>query len=228
MIGISDFKRWLASEEDITINLNTNIQSLERFQIDKELFLNDNVFVGHKLARIAMNLYLKRIEDYIGVYSEGFTFGAYKNLDDFVMQTEQRVVISFLKWFKDTNLNQIELFAKEVGDGAYDARSLYNAMTYYDYLIKETIEGHNYDATLDFMVGFVRDVMSKARDLTLASDGGALSARVGGRALPFDFDGVSKRAIEGYNSLVPEKFFSVKVDSGVYDGSARVQALSFI
>ena len=164
---INDFEKWVTSSENIKMNLQVNIQSLEDFSIKKELFLYNESMVKDKLLKSAVSLYLKRIEDYVKEYVTEFTFSSYSNLDDFITKTDEKTIHYFFHWFKDENIFALKEFVEKSNEEQYNLKSLYNVMRYYDYIIKDTLENKNYEATLDFLVDFIDSVMTKVEELSI-------------------------------------------------------------
>lgn len=159
---INDFEKWLISSEEIEMNLQINIKSFEGFHIEKDLFLYGEDIVKNKLLKNVTNLYLKRIEDYVKYYITGFSFSNYKNLSDFMKENDKKIIGHFFDWFKNKNIYIFKDFISKIDGNQYDLETLYNVITYYDYLIEDTLEYENHEATLDFLIGFIDYVMIKA------------------------------------------------------------------
>lgn len=163
---INDFEKWLTSNENTRMDLQVNIQSFEDFSIEKDLFLYNESIVKDKLLKSSINLYLKRIEDYVKNYVVEFTFSNYRNFNDLTNKTNEKTIVYFFDWFKDENLLALKSFIEKSNEGQYDLKSLYNVIRYYDYIIKDTLENQNYEATLDFLVDFIDSIMTKAEELS--------------------------------------------------------------
>ena len=164
---ISDFEKWLTSSEEVKLDFQIHFQSFEEYSIEKDLFLYDENIVKNKLMKSSINLYLKRIEDYIKKYIVGFSFSAYKNFNEFSEKTNEESIVHFFDWFKDENLPNLKCFIEKSDEGRYNLKNLYNVIRYYDYIIRDTLESKNYEATLDFLVDFVQSVMTKAEELSI-------------------------------------------------------------
>ncbi|EOD01148.1 hypothetical protein [Caldisalinibacter kiritimatiensis] len=164
---INDFEKWLASNEDIKMNLEINIKSFEEYSIEKDLFLYDEYIVKDKIIKSCVTLYFKRLEEYIRKYINEFSFSNYKNLKELSSKTNVETIIYFFDWVKEENILSIKSFVKKIKERKYDSKDLYNIIRYHDYLIRDTLENNNYEATLDFLVDFFDSVKMKIEELSI-------------------------------------------------------------
>lgn len=162
---ILETEKWFNSDEDAKFTIKNYLDSFEYYPIDKDMFLYDENIVREKLIRTCISSYFKKVEQYIRIYVEDFTFSNYSNFAEFSKNTEHETMTYFLEWFKEENINNIKEFANS-SEKIYNLKHLYSVIRYYDFLVKDSLENYNYEATLDFLVDFIYNVMSKTRELT--------------------------------------------------------------
>ena len=163
---INDFEKWFESREIIRLDLKHDIKSLEEYSIENELFFYDENMVKEKILRYSVFVYFNRIEEYIKKYLGQFSFISYENFNQLSENIKESDIVCFLDWIKEENIAAIKEFIKESNREKYDARVLYNAIRYYDYLIVENLENNNCESAMNFLVGFIDSVMNKAKELS--------------------------------------------------------------
>lgn len=164
---INDFEKWLNSSDEIRLDLNHEIKSLDDYLIENELFFYDKNIVKENLLINSICIYFKRIEEYIKKHVSQFSFNYYGNLNDFSKNIQELDIIYFLDWMKEENLISIKEFVEESNRDRYDVNALYNALRYYDYLIVENLENDNCESAMNFLVDFIESVMNKVKELSL-------------------------------------------------------------
>lgn len=163
---IEEFEEWVTADKKVHISIDNSIDFFEKFPIDKELFLYKYDIVADKLIKNYNYLYLKRIEQYVGKYIEQFAFENYSNFEEFKNANNNSVICDFLKLLYEENFPVIKDFISNVEQGLYDLKAMYNVIRYYDYLIGDTLDYNNYEATLDFLLDFPRGVKRKTEKLS--------------------------------------------------------------
>lgn len=164
---INDFEKWLNSSDEIRLDLKYDIESLDDYSINNELFFYDENMVKEKLLRNSIFMYFKRVEEYIKKYIEEFSFNSYENLNHFSKNMKELDIVYFLDWMKEENLIAIKELVKESNVDKYDINALYNALRYYDYLIVENLENDNCESAMNFLVDFIDSVMNKVNELSI-------------------------------------------------------------
>lgn len=163
---INAFEKWLDSSDEIRLDLKYDIESLDDYSIDNELFFYDENMVKEKLLRNSIFMYFKRVEEYIKKYIDQFSFNSYENLNHFSKNMKELDILYFLDWMKEENLIAIKELVKESNVDKYDINALYNALRYYDYLIVESLESDNCESAMNFLVDFIESVMNKVNELS--------------------------------------------------------------
>ncbi|MCK9268741.1 MAG: hypothetical protein M0P14_08515 [Alkaliphilus sp.] len=163
---IEEFEEWIMADKKVHINVDNSVDFFEKFPIDKELFLYKYETVAEKLTKNYIYLYLKRTEQYIGKYIKQFAFENYSNLREFKDANNNRFIYDLLKLLQEENFPVIKGLINNVGRGLYDLKAMYNVIRYYDYLIKDTLDYNNYEATLDFLLDFPHGVKRKTEKLS--------------------------------------------------------------
>lgn len=162
---ILEVEKWFNSDENTKIIIKGNVDSFDYYPIDKDIFLYDENVAKEKLINACISTYFKNVEEYIGVYIKNFRFSNYSNFVEFTKSTDDETMIYFLEWFKEENIDNLkELFKYQ--EKGYNIKHLYSVIKYYDFLVKNSLENHNYEASLDFLVDFICSVMSKSLELT--------------------------------------------------------------
>ncbi|MGB4313123.1 MAG: hypothetical protein WBJ17_09380, partial [Natronincolaceae bacterium] len=146
---IEEFEEWVTADKKVHISIDNSIDFFEKFSIDKELFLYKYDIVSDKLIKNYNYLYLKMIEQYVGKYIEQFAFKNYSNFEEFKNANNNSVICDFLKLLHEENFPVIKDFISNVEQGLYDLKAMYNVIRYYDYLVRDTLDYNNYEATLD-------------------------------------------------------------------------------
>lgn len=164
---INDFEKWLNSSDKIILDLKHDIESLDDYSIENELFFYDENMVKEKLLRNSIFMYFNRVEEYIKKYIEQFSFNSYENLNHFSKNMQELDIVYFLDWMKEENLISIKEFVEESNRDRYDVNALYNALRYYDYLIVENLENDNCESAMNFLVDFIESVMNKVNELSI-------------------------------------------------------------
>lgn len=163
---ISELENWFNSTESTEVIIQNYVDDFEEYSIDKAMFFYKESVVRDKLISMCISSYLKRLEGYVSAYIKEFTFIKYTNLKEFTESTSDKTIIYFLEWFKEENISNIEEFIKRAKDEEFDVKYLYKVIKYQDFLLKDSLENNNYEATLSFLVEFVYNVMTKTKELT--------------------------------------------------------------
>lgn len=161
---ILNIEKWFNSNEDKEISFKVNKVDFDNYAIDREIFLYDEHIVREKLINDCLSSYFKRVEQYINVYIENFSFNNYSNYIETTKSIDNDTIIYFLQWFRDENINNIKRINQESKE--YNLRHFYSVIKYYDFLIKNSLENNNYESTLDFLVEFIDNIMDKTLALS--------------------------------------------------------------
>lgn len=161
---ILNIEKWFNSDEDVKLTFKNHIDDFGSYSIDKDIFLYDEFIVRDKLVNNCITSYFKRIEQYINIYSEKFSFNDYCNFADAIETIDNDTVMYFLEWFKEENIDNIKRFNEDSAE--YNIKHFYSVIKYYDFLINSSLENKNYEATLDFLVEFIDNIMDRTLELS--------------------------------------------------------------
>lgn len=164
---LDEIEKWFNSENRVKILINNHIDNFEDYSINKDMFIYEESIVRNKLITTFISSYFKKIEKYIMIYEPEFTFSNYNNFQEFNKNTDNKRVIYFLEWFKEDNIPLIKKFINQVKEEKVDLKSLYDVIKYYDFLVRDSFETNNFEATLDFLIGLIRNVMTQSMELTI-------------------------------------------------------------
>lgn len=161
---ILSIEKWFNSDGNVEINLTNHIDDFSNYSIEKKLFLYDDNIVKENLLNECIILYFNRVEQYIKVYIENFKFINYSNFSNLTEDIDNDLILCFLEWFKEENIGMIKKINEELKE--YDVKHFYSVIKYYDFLITNSLENRNYGATLDFLVGFIENVIDRTMELS--------------------------------------------------------------
>lgn len=201
-----EVEKWFDSEDYTKISIHNYVDNFEKYSIDKDMFLFDENIVRDKLVSTLISSYFRKIEQYLMLYEQDFSFSNYNNFKEFVQVSKDDRVTYFLEWFKDDSIPTIKKFINEARKENYDLRHLYDVVKYYDFLVRNSFETQNYEATLDFLIGMIRNIMTQTKELTIREKE---DSKIG---LDETHDYIESVISKPYNYSINEKYLGIDLN----------------
>jgi len=163
---INDIEQWLTSEDQVKIAINNYVENFQLYPYEKDMFFYGENVAREKIIRNCLYYYFKKIEEYVALYVADFSFSKYNNFEELANQSDNDGVVYLLKWLKEENIHEVKNFVQRANEVKYDSEFLVSIIRYYDFLIRDSMETDNHEATLDFLVEFFYNIMTKSEEFS--------------------------------------------------------------